>query len=124
MKFPSRIILAVFSLLPVTSFAQQAETYDYWAPQRELVQRGMQAVFMCNGIFTGKRTLEQVFAQELAYLNDPIGTPAGGDYTVDRELRMAEVGTAGAVPVMRAVFREGIGCVIMAPDQTIADING
>ncbi|MSR10871.1 MAG: class C beta-lactamase-related serine hydrolase [Gammaproteobacteria bacterium] len=123
MKFPSRIILAFFSLLPVTSFAQQAETYDYWAPQRELVQRGMQAVFMCNGIFTGKRTLEQVFAQELAYLNDPIGTPAGGGYTVDRELRMVEVGTAGAVPVMRAVFREGIGCVIMAPDQTIADIN-
>ena len=124
MKFLSRIILAVFSLLPVNSIAQQAETYDYWAPQRELVQRGMQAGFMCNGIFTGKRTLEQVFAQELAYLNDPIGTPAGGDYTVDRELRMVEVGTAGAVPVMRAVFREGIGCVIMAPDQTIADING
>lgn len=124
MKFPSRIILAVFSLLPVNSIAQQAETYDYWAPQRELVQRGMQAVFMCNGIFTGKRTLEQVFAQELAYLNDPIGTPTGGDYTVDRELRMVEVGTAGAVPVMRAVFREGIGCVIMAPDQTVADING
>ena len=124
MKFPSRLLFVLTSLLPVSGLAQQAETYDYWAPQRELVQRGMQAVFMCNGIFTGNRTLEQVFAQELAYLNDPIGTPAGGDYKVDRELRMVEVGAAGAVPVMRAVFREGMGCIIMAPDQTIADING
>ena len=35
---------------------------------------------------------------------------------------MVAIGKAGAAPVMRAVFREGIGCVIMAPDQTDADI--
>jgi ArsR family transcriptional regulator len=28
------------------------------------------------------------------------------------------------MPVMRAAFREGIGCVVMSPDQTFADISG
>ncbi len=30
---------------------------------------------------------------------------------------------AGAVPVMRAAFRQGIGCVVLPPDQTLADID-
>jgi len=47
-------------------FAQE-ESYDYWHPQREMIRRGQQAVFMCNGLFTSNRTLEQVFAQELAF---------------------------------------------------------
>lgn len=46
------------------SSAQQLEQYDYWAPQRAMVQRGQQAVFMCNGLFTIHRTLEQVFKQD------------------------------------------------------------
>lgn len=103
--------------------AQQAESFDYWQPQRAMVQRGQQAVFMCNGLFTGGRSLEQVFAQELAFLRTPIGTAQGGDYTVDRERRAVEVGAPGAVPTMRAVFREGIGCVILPPDQTLDDID-
>lgn len=103
--------------------AQQTDQYDYWAPQRAMVQRGQQAVFMCNGLFTSHRTLEQVFAQELAFLRSPVGTAEGGDYRVDRELRAVEVGAPGEVPVMRAVFREGIGCIILPPDQTLADIE-
>ena len=104
-------------------FAQQSEQYDYWAPQRAMVQRGQQAVFMCNGLFTSHRTLEQVFDQELAFLRNPIGTAEGGDYSVNHELRAVEVGAPGSVPVMRAVFREGIGCIILPPDQTLADID-
>lgn len=119
-----KLLLALSVMLPASGIAQQAENYDYWAPQRALVQRGMQAIFMCNGLFTSNRTLEQVFAQELTLLNAPIGTAAGGDYKVDQELGLVEVGAPGAVPVMRAVFREGIGCVILAPDQGVADING
>ncbi|MDO9475377.1 MAG: serine hydrolase, partial [Pseudohongiella sp.] len=88
-----------------------------------MVQRGQQAVFMCNGLFTSHRTLEQVFRQELAFLRNPIGTVEGGDYHVDWERQAVEVGVADATPVMRAVFREGIGCVILAPDQTLADID-
>jgi hypothetical protein len=38
-----------------------------------MIQRGQQAVFMCNGLLTSNRTLEQVFAQELKYLQRPVG---------------------------------------------------
>lgn len=111
------------ALLCAEGFAQQTEQYDYWAPQRAMIQRGQQAVFMCNGLFTSHRTLEQVFNQELAFLREPIGTAEGGDYRVDWERRAVEVGAVGSVPAMRAVFREGNGCIILAPDQTLADIH-
>lgn len=104
--------------------AQQRESYDYWQFDRAIVQRGMQAIMMCNGLFISGRTLEQVFAQELVYLEKPIGTAAGGDYEVDRQLKAVAVGSPGAVPVMRAAYREGLGCVVMAPDQTFEDIPG
>jgi CubicO group peptidase (beta-lactamase class C family) len=115
--------LAILALLvPASGGAQQEESYDYWRFNREVIARGEQAIFMCNGLFTSNRTLDQVFAQELAYLREPIGTPAGGDYVVDRERRAVAVGADGYVPTMRAAFREGLGCVILAPDQTFDDI--
>ncbi|MEX2469049.1 MAG: serine hydrolase [Pseudohongiellaceae bacterium] len=117
-------ILTSSLLLPLGVVAQQEDNYDYWQPQREMVRRGQQAVFMCNGLFTSGRTLEQVFEKELAFLSDPVGTPAGGDYNVDWERRAVEIGAPGAVPVMRAAFREGIGCIILPPEQTLADIDG
>ncbi|MFC1791406.1 serine hydrolase domain-containing protein [Gemmatimonadota bacterium] len=123
MKRLSASSLALLLLLPALAAGQQRETYDYWQFDREIVRRGQQAIFMCNGLFTSNRTLEQVFAQELAFLAEPVGTPTGGDYVVDKELRGVAVGASGAVPTMRAVFREGIGCVILAPDQTYEDIG-
>ena len=125
--FQSPMNLALSAVLalgmPALSLAQQDEAYDYWQPQREMVRRGQQAVFMCNGLFTSNRTLEQVFEKELAFLPDPIGTAEGGDYNVDWERKGVEIGAPGAVPVMRAAFREGIGCIILPPDQTLADID-
>lgn len=123
MKNAPFLLMVSACLLSSLAWAQQEENYDYWQPQRAMVQRGQQAVFMCNGLFTGGRSLEQVFAQELAFLRNPIGSPEGGDYTVDRERQAVEVGAPGAVPTMRAVFREGIGCVILPPDQSLADID-
>ncbi len=118
------IILSALALLaPVSAVAQQEETYDYWQPQRDMIRRGQQAIFMCNGLFTGNRTIESVFAQELAFLSSPVGTPTGGDYVVNETRRAVAVGAPGATPVMRAAFREGIGCVILAPDQTFEDIE-
>jgi len=102
----------------------QQETYDYWKFNREIIRRGQQAILMCNGLFTGNRTLEQVFEHELAFLPEPIGTPQGGDYVVDRDRRAVAIGAEGYVPTMRAAFREGIGCIILAPDQTFDDIDG
>jgi CubicO group peptidase (beta-lactamase class C family) len=123
---PKRILASLFFLgmLPGASAAAELEsTYDYWRFNREMIQRGMQALMMCNGLFTSNRTLERIFAQELAYLEKPIGTAAGGDYLVDRERRAVAVGAPGYAPVMRAAFREGIGCVVLAPDQTFDDID-
>ena len=118
------IALTVSALLAgVSTAAQQEETWDYWQPQRQMVRQGQQAIFMCNGLFTSNRTLKQVFAQELAYLPEPVGTAKGGDYEVDRERQAVTIGSGHGVPKMRAAFREGIGCVVMAPDQTLADID-
>ncbi len=118
------IILSALALLaPVSAVAQQEETYDYWQPQRDMIRRGQQAVFMCNGLFASNRTIENVFAQELAFLPSPVGTPAGGNYVVNETRRAVAIGAPGATPVMRAAFREGIGCVILAPDQTFEDIE-
>ena len=117
-------LLTLSLLLSVPVGAQQQETYDYWQGQREMVQRGQQAIFTCNGLFTSNRALQEIFAQELAYLRKPVGTAQGGDYTVDWNRRAVAIGaTGGTVPVMRAAFRKGIGCVILAPDQTFADID-
>lgn len=117
-------VLACVALLPATARVQQKESYDYWRAQRDMIQRGQQAIFMCNGLFTSNRTLEQIFAQELKYLRQPAGTAAGGDYQIDRTRRAVAIGMPETGPVMRAAFREGIGCVIMAPDQTFDDIAG
>ena len=115
--------IALALLAPAAAAAQQERSYDYFAPQREMIQRGVQAILQCNGLFTGDRTLEQVFEQELAYLPDPVGTAEGGDYVVDRERKAVAIGAPGAIPTMRAAFREGIGCVILSPDQTFDDID-
>ena len=116
-------IVAFALLLPLSASAQQEEAYDYWQFNRELIQRGQQAILMCNGLFTSDRTLEQVFDQELAFLRNPIGTAAGGDYVVDWDRRAVAIGAPGYIPTMRAAFREGLGCVIMAPDQDFDDIE-
>ena len=109
MKYLATGILAFVTttILNTSGLAQQDQAYDYWQHQREMIRRGQQAVFMCNGLFTSNRSLEQVYEKELAFLPNPVGTPEGGDYTVNRDLRAVEVGKAGAVPAMRAVFREG-----------------
>lgn len=102
----------------------EADQYDYFETNRETIRRGVQAVLLCNGLFTSERTLDQVFAQELSYLENPVGTAEGGNYAVTDELKAVAIGTPVNPPVMRAAFREGLGCVVMAPDQTWDDIGG
>jgi CubicO group peptidase (beta-lactamase class C family) len=109
------ISLILATCLP--GIATAAPEYDYFEANREMISRGMQAIMMCNGLFTSGRTLEQIFAQELAYLEEPLGTADGGDYTVQTDLKAVAIGTTDNPPVMRAVFREGLGCVVMAPNQ-------
>ena len=124
MKSPYLALVASLLLTALPAAAQQEESYDYWQPQRQMVRLGQQAIFMCNGLFTSNRTLEQVFAQELAYLPEPVGTVEGGDWEIDRERKAVTIGSGHGAPKMRAAFREGIGCVVLAPDQTLDDVDG
>jgi CubicO group peptidase (beta-lactamase class C family) len=115
-------LLVPFLFVPAT--VQAEDTYDYFAANRNLIRNGVQAVLMCNGLFTSGRSLEQVFAQELAYMErvgGTVGTAASGDWTVDPDRRAVAVGPEGAR--IHAVFRDGIGCVVMAPDQDLRDIE-
>lgn len=118
-----RAFLLTAFLLPTLAQAQQQESYDYWRFNREMIQQGVQAILQCNGLFTSNRTIEQVFDDELKYLRQPIGTARGGDYSVDYERKAVTIGAAGGIPPMRAAFREGIGCVILPPDQGYVDID-
>ncbi len=121
-----RLLVALVSaalLLTVSLFGQQSETYDYWQHQRQMVRQGQQAIFMCNGLFTSNRSLEQIFEQELTFLPELIGTAHGGDYEVDYDRKGIIVGSGRDAPKMRAAFREGIGCVILSPDQTLANVD-
>jgi CubicO group peptidase (beta-lactamase class C family) len=111
--------IAALAALALGTVPAAAEDYDYFQANREMIRNGVQAVLMCNGLFTSGRSLRQVFVQELAYLAEPVG----GEYVVDRERRAVAVGGAASGPVIRAAFRNGIGCVVMAPDQDFGDID-
>ncbi len=116
-------VLLIILLTTATGQAQQTDDFDYFTANRTLIRNGVEAVLMCNGLFTSTRTLEQVFRQELAYLPNPVGTAEGGEYIIDHELKAVAIGGAKSGPVVRAAFREGIGCVVMAPDQDFDDIS-
>jgi CubicO group peptidase (beta-lactamase class C family) len=122
MKRPLVLFVALGLLLTSGINAQQEERYDYWGFNREMVRHGQQAVMTCNGLFTSNRAIEQVFDQELAFLPEPVGTPAGGDYVIDWARKTVAISGMDGMPTIRAAFREGLGCVIMSPDQTFDDI--
>ncbi len=118
-----RLVLTA-SLVGLPVAAQQQPRFDYWKANRVMIERGMQALMICNGLFTSNRTLEQVFAQELAYIDTPVGTAQSGDYLVDTARKAVQVGTDVNRPIMRSAYRNGLGCVAMAPDQDFDDIDG
>jgi CubicO group peptidase (beta-lactamase class C family) len=123
-----RSFLLSAALFCTAAEAQQLDTFDYFSDNRQMIRNGVQAVLMCNGLFTSKRPLQTVFRHELAYLTPerfggPVGTPEGGEYEVNEDLQAVAIGGPTTGPTIRAAFREGIGCVVMAPDQTFDDID-
>ncbi|MGK2924750.1 MAG: serine hydrolase domain-containing protein [Lysobacterales bacterium] len=119
--------LATFLLLlPGTPLRAGAdEAFDYFQANRLMIRNGVQAVLMCNGLFTSERTLQQVFDQELAYLErvgGTVGTVDGGEYVVEWDTRSVAVGGGDTGVRVRAAFRKGLGCIVMAPDQELAGI--
>lgn len=98
--------------------------YDYASANRLMIRNGVQAVLMCNGVFTSHRNIAQVFSQELAYLGDRVlGNAQGGPYRIDSESQAVTVGGGIDGVAITAAFRSGIGCVVMSPDQSLADIG-
>ena len=128
MKLIASLCIFILATGDGIAWGQQSETYDYFEHNRQLIRNGVQAMLMCNGLFTSERTLQAVFQQELAYLRTDsfggvVGRETGGDYVIDKQERMVTVGGASAGTPVSAVFRNGISCVVMAPDQTARNIE-
>ncbi|WP_235898599.1 serine hydrolase domain-containing protein [Parahaliea maris] len=103
------------------SSASQGE--DYFQHQRQLIRHGVEAVLACNGLYTSDRTLAQVRAQELAYLVRFQADTVPGELQVHREQQAVTVAAPTGDQAIHAAFRPGIGCVVLAPEQTLADIG-
>ena len=126
------LIFRLFSLLlislPPVSLAASENSYDYFSANRQLVRNGLQAVLMCNGLYTSNRHVSEIFEQELAYLAGArfggiVGNAGGGDYQINSTLKSVSVGGGATGPSVSAVFREGIGCIVMSPGQGLGDIS-
>ncbi len=105
------------------ALVHQNGPFDYFGANRALSNAGVQAVLTCNGLFTSKRTLEQVKAQELRYLSAPRFTPPTERFVVFDESRAVSVTVRGAQREVIAAFREGIGCIVLGPDQGLSDLD-
>ncbi|MCG8607627.1 beta-lactamase family protein [bacterium] len=105
------------------STAQVTDHYDYHSATELIVNYGRQALMICNGLFVSNRTLEQIYEQELKLYRTPMLPPLM--VTIDKERRTVAIGGGGnhPFPVMRAVYREGLGAVVLAPNQTFDDID-
>lgn len=97
---------------------------DYYGSSEELVWRGTQALKICNGLFVSGRTLDQIYREELTGLR-PRGPMSQSRVNIHRGLRAVEVGVEGAdgISPMRAAYRDGLGCIVMAPHQDLSDIE-
>ncbi|MFT7287623.1 MAG: CubicO group peptidase (beta-lactamase class C family), partial [Halieaceae bacterium] len=118
--------LLIFLLASLGTAAVRAEdNFDYFEANRQLIRNGVQAVLTCNGLYTSQRSIQQVFAQELAYLGKYVlGDASGGAYTVVPQQQAVSVGGGVDGPVISAAFRAGIGCVVMAPEMPLSAVDG
>jgi CubicO group peptidase (beta-lactamase class C family) len=106
--------------------AQAFYDYDFHQPTAELMARGAQALLMCNGLFVSERTLAQIYDLELQQRWTPGSVPLS-QTEINYDLKAVAVGSGATAndpfPTMRSVYRDGLGCVVMAPDQSFGDIE-
>lgn len=112
-------LLMAAAAFPATLDAQRAYADGFHAANGDIVQRGRQTLTLCNGVFVSNRTVAQVNAQELRRYPVPAFL-----LTIDRARQTVEVrpGPDQLGPAMRAANRDGLGCVVMGPEQTFDDI--
>ena len=121
----SRILhrLVPLPLLLLVAGATHA-AFDYDAANRQMIRNGVQAVLTCNGLFTSGRPYELVAREELEYLRVPrFGGDVRDKVTIHELEHAVTVGGGEDGIAITAAFREGIGCVVMAPDQGLDDID-
>jgi CubicO group peptidase (beta-lactamase class C family) len=113
------VLLASAPALPL----EARQDYDHHRSTTELVRSGRQALTVCNGLFVSERSLEQVYEGELARMARPL-PPSRLD--IDREARtvVAEIEGEDSVPGIRAAYRRGLGCIVLAPDQDPDEVDG
>jgi CubicO group peptidase (beta-lactamase class C family) len=118
---PRRLAVAILGL--VTAAQPSRAEFNYHQQTERLLSLGRQALLTCNGLFVSNRTLDQIYEQELKL--DEMPVLPRDMVQIDDQLRTVAVGGPGAsaAPVMRAVYREGLGCIVLSPDQTFADID-
>lgn len=97
--------------------------YNYHRPTELLVTLGTQALMICNGRFVSNRFLDLIYEQELKLDRMPVVPPK--EVAIDEARRTVAVGVGGnfPAPVMRAAYREGLGCMVLAPDQDFEDVD-
>jgi len=108
-------------------YAAQQAGYGYHGATGEVTWRGTQALKLCNGLFVSGRTLDQIYAQEMVNPRPEPTVPMPLDRVeIDYQRKAVAIGVGDSkdpIPVMRAAYREGIGCVVMGINQTFADID-
>jgi hypothetical protein len=120
------LLCALLLGLPLLSAAAQG-SFGYHGATGEVTWRGTQALKLCNGLFVSSRTLDQIYAQEMVNPRPEPTVPMPLDRVeIDYHRKAVAIGVGDSndpVPVMRAAYREGIGCVVMGINQTFADID-
>jgi hypothetical protein len=106
-----RLLMLLSLIVPDRAPGQQAPPNEYDETQRRLVTLGTQALTICNGIFVSRRTIEQIYDQELR-LNDLKFQPPSM-VTIDRTQKTVAVRDDDGL-TMRAVYRNGLGGIVLA----------
>ncbi len=120
-KLPTITIATAIAILAATGSARA--DFDYFDANRLMIRNGVQAVLTCNGLFTSNRPLSLVTAEELEYLRvERFGGAVEDAVTIHEDERAVTIGGGEHGTAITAAFREGIGCVVMAPDQNLSDI--
>jgi CubicO group peptidase (beta-lactamase class C family) len=117
-------LLCVVVVVPFAAAAGGQQTltrYDYHLLNAALINGGMQALFICNGLFVSNRTMGQLYSAELKMGQMPLAPP--DQIKIDPERKTVAIGEGGVIPVMRAAHRDGLGCVVLGPEQTFAEID-
>ena len=118
MSFTRRRVrrIAVFALAVAACIA----AFVVYRPERALrTATGTVAHDLCSETFVSQLDPDQVFAESLKPRPGLRWIAWAMNHTVDRGRREARASLAGALP-SRAVFRDGLGCVLVHGDESVA----